>query len=135
MNNDLKKIIIIFLLISGCFLFYKWFFNQPCLPPEKPERLTSKAVWFGSCDGGNWIELININLKENKYRFKIYRDYDGVLMMDANFKVVNCEDTDILNENNWKDLIVGYLNENIGIKESDCYLKIVKSYLDEVDKE
>ena len=125
MNKKVKILSVMAIIVVTLFLFNKWFFNQPCLPPDRPTELTDKALWFGGCDGGNWIELVGINTKENKYRFRIYRDYNGSLVMDADFKMVNCEKTDILNENNWSNLLVSYLNENIGVKGVECYLEVI----------
>lgn len=120
-----KIVLVIFSLIVLLTIFNMWFFNQPCVNPEKPIKLSQKAKWFGGCDGGNWIELIKINEQEELIRFKIYRDYDGALEMDANFKINDC-DFKTINNNNWSDYIVGYMNETITLKgEKNCYLKLV----------
>ncbi len=71
------------------FIFYKWFFNQPCAPPEKPETVPISAVWKGDCDGGVWIDLVGI--KERQYRFRIYQDWNGELLMDSDFAMDNSE--------------------------------------------
>lgn len=78
------------------------------LPPEKPKVLSENTVWFGDCDGGNWIQLVNINREEKLIRLKIYRDYDGILEMDANFKLGVCDFNDI-NESNWKEKLLAIL--------------------------
>lgn len=84
----MKKLTFIFI---GCivlgFIFWKWFFNQPCPPPDKPRNVPLEAVWSGGCDGGDWIELVEI--KKNKYRFRIYQDWSGELKMDADFEFKN----------------------------------------------
>jgi hypothetical protein len=81
----MKKLtfILIACLVMG-FVFWKWFFNQPCTPPDKPKNVPTLAVWSGGCDGGDWIELVDI--KEDKYRFRIYQDWNGELKMDAYFE-------------------------------------------------
>lgn len=114
----------VFIAVASLVLIVK-FYNAPCLPPDKPSSLSENVKWFGDCDGGNWIELININKQEEIIRLKIYRDYDGTLEMDANFKIDGCE-FNYVNESNWSEKMVGYLNESIlliGIK--DCFLKPV----------
>lgn len=80
----MKKLtfILIACVVLG-FIFWKWFFNQPCPPPEKPRTVPVEAVWSGGCDGGDWIELVEI--KKNAYRFRIYQDWNGELKMDADF--------------------------------------------------
>ena len=95
-----KKLILGFVLIFiTCWLLIKWLFNSPCIPPERPAKVPSSAFWSGGCDGGDWIEYIS---NENgKYRFRIYRDWDGVLKMDTYFRVINNSEIDLeINEFN-----------------------------------
>ncbi len=77
-------IIVFFLLLVVVGYYYiNWAFNQPCPPPDKPKNVPIEAVWSGGCDGGDWIELVEI--KKNAYRFRIYQDWNGELKMDADF--------------------------------------------------
>jgi hypothetical protein len=126
-----KKVILIVISV-GIFgyLGFRFFIdgmNRPCSPPERPTGLPANAKWFGGCDGGNWIELISST--DSKYRFKVYRDWDGVLSMDADFVVEGCDKLEITSEN-WIGLI-SYYNQSdslayIMIKDqSDCRLKSV----------
>ena len=39
---------------------------------EKPENVPDSAVWVGGCDGGNWIELVDI--KEDTFAKAIRAD-------------------------------------------------------------
>lgn len=124
-------IVIVLILIGGLF-YLKGGFNNPCLPPVRPVTVPKDAIWSGDCDGGNWIELVEI--KNNRYRFRIYQDYNGVLLMDANFKS-NCNKCSI-DMYNWKNLVCCYslsnsdstyrleLKKNEGTGE-DCYLESV----------
>lgn len=119
--------ILILMVLGAGYLYINWAFRQPCPPPEKPSTVPSGAVWKGGCDGGNWIELISIN--NGKYRFRIYRDWDGVLEMDADFQLVECNTVE-LNFSNWILYTSAYLNESIGIDERlseniNCHLKAV----------
>lgn len=122
----MKKVIIIVLIsliaITGLWYFLKLGSQWPCDPPEKPNNVPEEAVWKGGCDGGNWIELISIS--SSKYRFRIYRDWDGTLELDADFEPVLCEKIN-LTESNWSQSITGYLNEKINIQDTSCYLNIV----------
>jgi hypothetical protein len=129
-----KKILIAFIgliLLAGVliYLFRNELFYQPCSPAEKPHNVPSGAIWKGGCDGGNWIELISID--GEKYRFRIYRDWDGVLQMDADFILVDCNGI-ALNSSNWRSYIGAYLNEAISIhnqsnedQNQHCVLKPV----------
>jgi len=105
-------IAIILVLVSGV-VFWMWFFNQPCLPPEKPDSVPKEAIWKGGCDGGNWIELVTID--EDNVRFRIYRDWNGDLILDADFNYVDCH-AFRLTESNWINH-VAYFGEGIEIYE------------------
>ncbi|MBE2255190.1 MAG: hypothetical protein IAE65_03245 [Ignavibacteria bacterium] len=47
-------------------------------------KTNPNAVFHGGSHGGHFFELVNIN--NNKYRFKIYRDYNENLVIEAIFK-------------------------------------------------
>lgn len=100
----MKKILLILLVIVSLFIFYKYFLYRPCDEWEKPESVPESAIWNGGCDGGEWIELVEI--KEGKYRFRIYQDWNGELKMDANFEFK--DDKTNLTHLNWKDIICCY---------------------------
>lgn len=74
-----KQIFLVFLW-SVCILISC---KRPCETPERPEGIPSEARWHGGCDGGYWLYLLEAN--ENKYRFKVFVDYDSTVLMDADF--------------------------------------------------
>jgi len=87
-TNRLVKIILgtiasIAILILLFILVIEFGFKRTCPPPEKPEGIPTVAIWNGGCDGGYWVELVEI--KESKYRFRIYLDYKAEVLMDADF--------------------------------------------------
>lgn len=102
--------------------------EDKCDPPAKPTGLSEDAEWVGGCDGGNWIELVSIG--DNKYRFRVYRDWDGALNIDSDFIVENCETVKI-SKTNWQDLLAYYNHDasdssvHIFLKGGDCYLKSI----------
>jgi hypothetical protein len=116
----MKKWILIFIVLVCGLIFWKWFFNQPCTPPDKPKNVPDKAIWKGGCDGGNWVELISID--KQKIRFKIYRDWNGELILDADFVYVEC-DTFHLTKTNWIKCGGDFINGSIGIK-TNCFNNI-----------
>jgi hypothetical protein len=99
-----KLTFIIMVCLAFGFIFWKWFFNQPCSPQDKPKNVPVEAVWSGGCDGGDWIELVEI--KENKYRFRIYQDWNGELKMDADFEFSN--DKTSLKHTDWQAKVCCY---------------------------
>jgi hypothetical protein len=120
-----KWLIIILFFVGFGILSYKWFFNQPCNPPQKPNNVPISAVWKGGCDGGSWIEFVSI--KENIVRFRIYRDWNGDLLLDADFEYKNCGSFR-LTSSNWVKCVGDYINGNIGIHincedNNKCYLE------------
>lgn len=114
----IKKIIIGILLVLAIVLvagyyYINWVFNQPCPPPEKPSVVPERAVWKGGCDGGHWVELIDI--KEGKSRFRIYLDWNGELLLDADFSLSGCDNI-VLSSSNWNELVSWFSGENLEIK-------------------
>lgn len=74
------------LLTGGGLLFFVILFGScgfPCREPEKPIGVPAEAIWSGGCDGGNWIYLVEV--KPDKFRFRIFTDYDSTVLMDADF--------------------------------------------------
>lgn len=124
----MKKLILSIFVVS-VIIVIGWFLvklssNWNCDSPQKPVSVPQSAVWRGGCDDGNWIDLVNIY--QNKYRFRIYRDWDGALEMDADFEAENCFGL-IITHLNWKEVVATYLNEtmNIGQGKIKCELKPV----------
>jgi hypothetical protein len=118
-----KWIIVLVVSIILGYIFVNWFFNQPCKPPEKPKNIPSVAIWKGGCDGGNWIELVST--EKDKARFKIYRDWNGELLLDADFKYQECYNIN-LTKVNWVDCVGDFINGIIGIKcddKAECRLE------------
>jgi hypothetical protein len=60
-----------------------------CDIPEKPVKLPNDIVWAGGCDGGAWIQVID--LKGNKAHLKIYFSESGEIWKDSWFEFTeNC---------------------------------------------
>lgn len=89
--------------------------NTGCPPPEKPNNVPKSAVWAGGCDGGNWIELVSI--EKEKIRFRIYRDWNGDLILDADFEYKDCNEFR-LSESNWSEY-VSYFGNAIELMDKE----------------
>ena len=76
---------------------------------EKPENVPDSAVWVGGCDGGNWIELVDF--KEDTIRFRLYADWNGELILDADFVYQKKDDTR-LTKANW-DKYLNYFDGEV----------------------
>ena len=94
--------VVIITVIVGIILFVVWLFNRPCGEWEKPASVPVSAVWKGSCDGGSWVELVDI--KADTVRFRIYYDWSGDLELDADFVFEKCNDLQ-LTKANWNEYI------------------------------
>jgi hypothetical protein len=109
MNKPLK----ISLLVIGIFvvIFVLGYFaidcNVGCDPPAKPPKVPASAIWKGDCDGGDWVELVDI--KKDTVRFRIYRDWNGELILDADFIYENCNSLR-LTQSNWNEYIAYFGN-------------------------
>lgn len=89
MNKYIIFFIVLLFTITLLLISYFYYFSyQPCQSSERPVNVPISSVWIGGCDDGNWIELVENN--SIYYRFRIYRDWDGELELDAKFKLASC---------------------------------------------
>ena len=84
-----KKLIIVSIAIILIFTvgFYIWLMTNN--NPKSPKRFANvpqSATWIGGVDEGFWYDIISIDKEKKTYRFRIYNDYEGDLVMDADFK-------------------------------------------------
>lgn len=118
--------IVIAVLIILSIVLYKIVdigFKQPCPPPEKPEGIPLEALWNGGCDGGYWIELVDI--KENKYRFRIYLDYEAEVLMDADFVAIHHDSIEMPLDSTILNQIAVVEIDKIILKSENSYLQPV----------
>lgn len=120
--------------VLGFVLFKYIFIKRPCLPPEKPIIVPKAAVWKGDCDGGSWIELVSIG--KDKVRFRIYRDWNGDLILDADFEYQDCN-TFYLTESNWAKYIAYFGNalevyDNSTIQSKCKLVPVYPAYKEEI---
>ena len=112
-------IVLLILLAGGLGILLQ---KKPCGAPPKPAGIPRTAIWNGDCDGGYWLDLVE--MKEATYRFRIYLDYTAEVVMDADFipsdncKIALPKDRAILDKVSivYEDKIL-ILHEN-----HDCYL-------------
>ena len=83
-------------------LFFVCLFKRPCKKWERPVNVPVSAVWKGGCDGGNWMDLVDI--KDDTIRLRIFRDWNGELLLDADFVPEKCNDLP-LTKTNWSEFI------------------------------
>ena len=115
----------IIILIVGVILFFNW--QRPCGEWEKPANVPVAAIWKGGCDGGNWVELVDI--KADTIRFRIYHDWNGDLLLDADFVSEKCNDLQ-LTKINWNEYITGFDGTAIHttILSDNMYCRLVPVY-------
>ncbi len=84
--NKSKIVLLIISIVSILGICFWILTSDNIKKTEKLPNVPNSATWIGGSDGGFWFDIINID-KENKvYRFKIYDDNEGNLVIDANFK-------------------------------------------------
>ena len=117
----------IIIVIASVILFIVWLFNRPCGEWEKPANVPVSAVWKGGCDGGVWMELVDI--KADTIRFRIYRDWNGILELDADFVFENCKDLK-LTKANWIEFISDFDGIKIysKVQSDNSYCQLVPVY-------
>ncbi|MGL5317376.1 MAG: hypothetical protein ACRC9Q_01545 [Bacteroidales bacterium] len=105
-NYFLKIALIVITVLLGLTLIggvcLNWSFNQPCDPPVKPDKVPVSAVWKGGCDGGYWVEFVEI--RGDTIRLRLYTDWSGELVVDADYVSGNSENIYLSNDN-WSDII------------------------------
>ena len=105
-------------------IFIICLFNRPCKKWKRPVNVPVSAVWKGGCDGGNWMELVDI--KDDTIRLRIFRDWNGKLILDADFVYENCDDLQ-LTETNWSKKIEYFDGTKIysKIQEGSSYCRLI----------
>lgn len=111
-------------LIVFIVLFIIWLFKRPCKKWERPVNVPISAVWQCGCDGGNWMKLVDI--RDDTIRLRIYRDWNGKLILDADFVSENCNDLP-LTKTNWSEYVDYFDGTKIytKIQVGSCYCRLI----------
>lgn len=122
LSKIIGAIIIIGMIISLIYLFY-----QNSNHNGRPEKVPCTAIWKGGHDGGYWIELVNI--RTDTIRFRIYNEWSGELILDADF-VPNCNNNLHLTKSNWSYYIDFFDGINIYCKNrtKNSYLQLTSIF-------
>ncbi|MCK6612178.1 MAG: hypothetical protein L6Q78_14200 [Bacteroidia bacterium] len=85
----MKRGVKIGLLILGLVMFgivLTWFIIRVpnTSEPSRHRSVPKYAVWSGGVDGGFWFDYIE-SKTQNKVHLKIFNDYSGELVLDADF--------------------------------------------------
>lgn len=124
-------IIVLMLIVVGLVGLNYFFVHWECEEPQRVGQVPASALWIGGCDGGYWVDFVG--QKDDRCRFRIYRDWDGDLRMDADFVGEENGLPICLTEENWKEHFVEYDDSKndtfsyVSIKAHDgaeCELKI-----------
>lgn len=126
----MRRILIIAFLIMvliGVLITFIWYVVR--VPnkdePEKLNNISKNAVWKGSSEEGFWFELIKIDSVNKVWRFRIYNDYSGQLMADADFvKMADCKYELPLSDEIFNDILY-FEFDKIEIKNG-CNLLMLK---------
>lgn len=90
------------------------------------------ALYHGGPDGGHYFEIVE--KKDDKFRIKIYLDYNEELMIDGFFKSISDSCGSNLTLENIQDCISTYNDDKIFIigpqKKDFCKLVLVETIYD-----
>ncbi len=116
----------IIFLISP-FILVLYLFSGCSKPPERPSYVSENAVWDGDWKrGGYWIDLVE--KKDNyTFRYKIYAELTGKLIMDADFKLrEDCHN--LFSQYQIEELFLSYLGTDIrtGIRHNDIHCDLIR---------
>lgn len=89
-------------IITIIVLFIIWLFERPTTQWKRPKNVPISAIWKGHFDGGSWLELVEI--KKDTIRLRIYRDWNGDLLLDADFVTENGSNLQ-WTKDNWSEYI------------------------------
>ena len=130
MSNKTRNLILIavgVLIVSAFIGFKSGLFYRPCEQPERPAGIPLSAKWNGGCDGGYWIDLVDV--RDDKYRFRIYLDYAAIVTMDADFTLADsCKGMSIPSDSSILSKIAIVSEESVLIRleqggmNKDCYM-------------
>lgn len=78
-------ILIVFLAIIITITSLRYRQSQNKNTPDRPKKVPVTAIWKGDIDEGFWIEYVSINKDSSYIRLRVYNDYNGNMIYDANF--------------------------------------------------
>ncbi|RZJ75467.1 MAG: hypothetical protein EOO45_05510 [Flavobacterium sp.] len=92
--GNYQRVLFGIIIIFSLALIVIYFRNSEigCAAPERVKNIPKDAVWKGGVDGGFWFQAVSRDSLKAGYRFRIYSDYNGELIIDADF-VANCRCT------------------------------------------
>jgi hypothetical protein len=82
-----RKIIILLALISIAVAIFLLTTKEKMNHPKRPANVPTTTIWKGSLDEGFWIEFVSENKDSSCVRLRIYNDYNGNMVYDANFSM------------------------------------------------
>jgi len=95
---------------------------------EKLDNVPVSAAFVGGCDGGCWMELVEI--RNDTVRFKIYQDWSGVLIYDADFVYEDSYDF-YLTKTNWTQYVSDFNfsgDKKICCNYLGCLMPVIPEY-------
>lgn len=123
-----KKIVLLFVLIIVFTVLMLYVLIERVPNTDAPQRLSNipkTAIWKGGIDEGFWFELEKIDTINKLYRFKIYNDYKGDLVLDAEFiKNSECKN-DYPLDKNIVDSIMYFEFDKIAMS-GNCFFEMKK---------
>ena len=93
--------------------------------PVRLNNIPQETIWRGGIDEGFWFQLVGIDTIEETYRIRIYNDYNGELVIDADFENNHHCDTKYPLNKDIFQYISYFEMDKIEMKD-DCKLIIVK---------
>lgn len=125
----IRKVLLSVGIISLLIVLVAWWIiksspDNNCLDSDhvRMEGVPSTAFWKGSCQEGHWFNIQNFNSAYNSYRIAVYNDWNGELVIDADF-VLEDSCNKINSKKDLMSLILGYEPDSkILLKTSPCDL-------------
>ena len=132
-KTNLKKkltkylIVLLILIVSAfvsLFIGIKWV-DANCddnIFPEKLSNIPELSFWRGTCKEGFWFNFVEFDKNINSIRIRIYNDYDGALVYDANYMPDSSCCISLFEINSLAKQIWAFDGNNILLKNDSCTL-------------
>lgn len=122
----MKRIVVTVSVTMIALIVGLWFISRIPNGPKRFANMPTDAVWIGATDEGFWFSVIFVDSIRQIARIQVYNDYNGKLMMDANYKLHDsCKIIPFTKENILKNICY-YNHDNIMLKRTGCEIVMIK---------
>ncbi len=130
-SSTLLSVLFILILGIGYALYFldTHDFSKDAEAPPRPKDVPERAVWAGGIKGGNFF-LCDANAESAVNHCTIYADYTGIVVADANFRIMGenrAASSDELNYQSFNGQVIHLKNGKYLVPEKPIIMDIPES--------